>query len=133
MIRFHLLLVTVGALVLSACANTFDAQRLGLPVTVSSPVEAPPEGSHFKVTSHAVYAFWGVAQVGRPSLDKALAAQLAGAKGIANLKIKVRSRWGDVLVTVLTLGLIVPRSVTFEGIVLPSAPPTPAPPPEPTR
>jgi hypothetical protein len=130
--RLYLLMVAVGTLALSACANTFDAQRLGLPVTVSSPVEAPPEGSHFKVTSHAVYAFWGVAQIGRPSLDKALAAQLAGAKGIANLKIKVRSRWGDVLVTVLTLGLIVPRSVTFEGVILQSTPPTPPPPPAPS-
>jgi len=131
--RLNLLMVAVGTFALSACANTFDAQRLGLPVTVSSPVEAPPEGSHFRVTSHAVYAFWGAAQVGRPSLDKALASQLAGAKGVANLKIKVRSRWNDVLVTVLTLGLIVPRSVTFEGIILGSTPPAPAASPEPSR
>jgi len=129
--RLNLLMAMVGILALSACANTFDAQRLGLPVTVSSPVEAPPEGSHFRVTSHAVYAFWGIAQVGRPKLDAALASQLAGAKGIANLKIKVRSRWNDVLVTVLTAGLIVPRSVTFEGIVLQSTPPTPPPAPSP--
>jgi hypothetical protein len=33
------------------------------------------------------------------------------------LKIKARSRWSDVLITALTAGLIVPRSVTFEGIV----------------
>jgi len=52
-----------------------------------------------------------------PSLRKALAAQLGGASGIADLKIKVRSRWSDLLFTVLTAGLIVPRSVTFEGVV----------------
>jgi hypothetical protein len=33
------------------------------------------------------------------------------------VKIKVRSRWSDVLFTVLTAGLIVPRTVTYEGVV----------------
>jgi hypothetical protein len=131
--RLNLVAVTVAALALTACANTFDAQRLGLPVTVSSPAEEPPAGSHFKVTSRAVYAFWGAIQIARPKLDDALAGQLAGAKGIANLKIKVRSRWGDVLVTVLTLGLVVPRAVTFEGVVLEGPAPTPPPTPPPAR
>jgi hypothetical protein len=51
-------------------------------------------------------------------LRKALAAQLTGGSGIADLRIKVRSRWSDVLITALTAGLIVPRAVTFEGVVL---------------
>lgn len=118
MTRPFTLLGVLLALATAGCANTFDAQRLGLPVTVSSPAEAPPKGSHFKVTSRAIYVFWGAAQVARPSLDRALREQLVGAKGVANLKIKVRSRWSDVLVTVLTVGLVVPRAVTFEGIIL---------------
>jgi hypothetical protein len=36
---------------------------------------------------------------------------------VADLRIQVRSRFTDVLITGLTLGLIVPRSVTFEGVV----------------
>jgi hypothetical protein len=64
-----------------------------------------------------VYAFWGLARLKEPSLRKALAAQLAGGSGIADLKIKVRSRWTDILVTVLSAGLIVPRAVTYEGVV----------------
>jgi hypothetical protein len=43
---------------------------------------------------------------------------LGGGSGIAELRIKVRSRWSDVLVTALTAGLIVPRAVTYEGVVL---------------
>jgi hypothetical protein len=46
-----------------------------------------------------------------------LAAQLGGGSGVADLRIRVRSRWSDILITGLTLGLIVPRSVTFEGVV----------------
>jgi hypothetical protein len=97
---------------------TFDARTLGVPATLASPADQPPQGSRFSVTSHAVYALWGLAKLKQPSLRKALAAQLAGGSGIADLRIKVRSRWSDVLVTALTAGLIVPRAVTFEGVVL---------------
>jgi hypothetical protein len=100
------------------CAETFDATTLGVPVTLASPAGQQPEGARFRVTSHAVYGFWGLARIKDPSLRKALAAQLAGGSGVANLKIKVRSRWSDILVTALTGGLIVPRAVTYEGVVL---------------
>jgi hypothetical protein len=97
---------------------TFDARTLGVPVTLASPAGKPPEGSRFEVTSHAIYGLWGLAKLKEPSLRKALAAQLAGGSGVADLKIKVRSRWTDVLITALTAGLLVPRAVTFEGVVL---------------
>ena len=102
---------------LPGCSMTFDATTLGVPVTLASSADQPSQGSRFSVTSHAVYALWGLAKLKEPLLRKALAAQLAGGSGVADLKIKVRSRWSDVLITGLTLGLIVPRSVTFEGVV----------------
>lgn len=102
---------------LAGCASTFDATTLGVPATLASPAGQPPEGARFRVTSRAVYGLWGLASIKQPSLRKALAAQLAGGSGIAGLRIKVRSRWSDVLITALTAGLIVPRSVTFEGVV----------------
>jgi hypothetical protein len=101
----------------AGCAETFDATTLGVPATMAAPAEQPVEGSRFSVTSHAVYGFWGLASIKSPSLRRTLAAQLAGGSGIAGLRIKVRSRWSDVLITALTAGLIVPRSVTFQGIV----------------
>jgi hypothetical protein len=106
------------SVLLSGCAMTIDARTLGVPVTLASPAGQPSQGSRFAVTSHAVYGLWGLASIKQPSLRKALASQLAGGSGVADLKIKVRSRFGDLLVTVLTAGLIVPRSVTFEGVVL---------------
>jgi hypothetical protein len=102
---------------LSGCAETFDATTLGVPATLAAPAGQPPRGARFRVTSRAVYGLWGLATIKQPSLRKALAAQLAGGSGIANVKIKVRSRWSDVLITALTAGLIVPRAVTFEGVV----------------
>jgi hypothetical protein len=59
-----------------------------------------------------------LAKLKDPKLRKALAAQLGGGSGIADLKIKVRSRWSDILITAITAGLIVPRAVTYEGVVL---------------
>jgi hypothetical protein len=102
---------------LTGCAQTFDATTLGVPATLASPAGQPPQGDRFRVSSKAVFGIWGLVRFKEPSLRKALAAQLGGASGIADLKIKVRSRWSDLLFTVLTAGLIVPRSVTFEGVV----------------
>lgn len=106
------LLATLG------CAHTFDATTLGAPVTMATAAGQTVEGSRFRVTSRALFAFWGTLKIKEPSLRKALAAQLGGGSGIADLRIKVRSRWSDILVTALTGGLIVPRAVTFEGVVL---------------
>lgn len=112
--------VLAAALVLgtTACSLTFDATKMGVPVTMASAASAPAQGTPFKVTRHAVYALWGIAKLSEPSLKKGLEAQLVGGKGIADLRIKVRSRFGDLLITALTGGLIVPRSVTYEGVVM---------------
>jgi hypothetical protein len=102
---------------LGGCAHTFDATTLGVPAAMASPAGQGPQGDRFSVSSKSVFTFWGLLRLKEPSLRKALAAQLAGGSGVADLKIKVRSRWSDVLITGLTLGLIVPRTVTFEGVV----------------
>jgi hypothetical protein len=102
---------------LAGCAHTFDATTLGVPVTMASPAGQPAQGDRFLVSSKSVFGFWGILRFKEPSLRKALAAQLAGGSGVTNLRIRVRSRWSDVLITGLTLGLVIPRSVTFEGVV----------------
>lgn len=110
-------LVLLLACTIGGCASTFDATTLGVPATLAAPAGQPPAGDRFTVSSKAVFAFWGLAGVRHPSLRKALAAQLGGGAGVADVKIRVRSRWSDVLFTILTAGLLVPRTVTFEGVV----------------
>jgi hypothetical protein len=105
-------------MVLTGCANTFDATRLGVPATLASSAAAPVEGARFRVTRRAVYGFWGAIKFSEPSLRKALAAQLVGGNEIADVRISVRSKFGDLLITGLTLGLVVPRAVTVEGVVV---------------
>jgi hypothetical protein len=85
-------------ILLGGCAETFDAGKLGVPATLASPAGQQAEGDRFSVTSHAVYGFWGLFRLKQPSLQKALAAQLAGGQAVADVRIRSRSRWSDVLV-----------------------------------
>jgi hypothetical protein len=88
----------------------------------------PVQGTPFHVTRHPVFLLWGVIGVSRPNAEDVLAGQVGTGSRVANLRIKVRSRWPDLLVTALTLGVVTPRSVTFEGVVVPgtaaAAPPS---------
>ena len=108
------------ALTVSGCALTFDARDLGVPTSLAEPAQSPPQGTPFRVTKHPVFLLWGLAGASRPNAEDVLAGQVGTGARIANLRIKVRSRWSDLLVTVLTAGVISPRSVTFEGVVVPA-------------
>jgi hypothetical protein len=114
--RAGLLLV---ALTVSGCALTFDAAELGVPTSMAESAQAPPQGAAFRVTKHPVFFLWGLVGVARPNVEDVLAGQVGTGGRIANLRIKVRSRWPDLLVTALTAGIITPRSVTLEGVVVP--------------
>ena len=111
-------LVPFAALLLAGCATTFDTTGIGIPVTLASAAGQPPVGEPFKVNSHSVFGLWGILTFKDPSLEKALAGQLVGGKAVANVKVKARSRWNDVLITVLTAGIVIPRTITFEGVIV---------------
>ena len=110
-------LVLALALAPSGCALTLDATHLGVPVSLASSAERPDSGTRFSITKHSIYLLVGLVSVSQPNLEDVLAGQVGTGARIANLRVKVRSRWSDLLVTGLTLGLVVPRSVTFEGVV----------------
>lgn len=105
------------------CALTFDSTRLGVPVTMAGPAQAASTGTPFQVTRHPVFVVWGAFTVTAPRLEDVIAGQVGAGAGVANLRIRVRARWSDLLMTVLTAGLFSPRTVTFEGVVLPPANP----------
>ena len=108
-----------AALVLfvSGCAQTFDATTLGVPAALASDAGQQPTGEAFSVTTHSVHGFWGLMKFRSPSVERALAGQLLDGQAISNVRIKVRSSITDVIFTILTAGLVVPRSVTVEGVV----------------
>lgn len=101
---------------------TFSAGSLGVPATMSTAAGQAVAGDTFHVTTRALHLFWGAYPARVPSLQNALAGQLVGDAAVQNLRIRVRRRWSDVLVTVLTAGLLVPSSVTFDGVVTRGSP-----------
>ncbi len=113
-------MLPIAALLLAGCVQNIDATRIGVPVTLASAAGTPmpPGGERFTVTGKAVYAMWGITEISSPALHHTLAGQLVGGKALVDVKIKVRSRWSDVLITIVTVGIIVPRTVTAEGIVV---------------
>ena len=102
----------------SGCAHTFDASTLGVEATMASPVSAPAQGEAFVVNKKAMFFFWGAVRGGQPSLQDALASQVTSVERVAAVRVKVRSTFSDVLLTILTAGLVIPRSVTYEGVVV---------------
>lgn len=113
-------LLPLAAILVGGCVQNIDATHIGVPVTLASAAgtAVPPGGEPFTVTGKAVYAMWGITQISSPALHHTLAGQLVGGKALVDVKIKVRSKLTDVLVTILTVGIIVPRTVTASGIVV---------------
>jgi hypothetical protein len=103
---------------LTGCVQTFDGSRLGVPVTMAGAPGEVPQGTAFTANTHSVHAFWGLVPLARADLQKAIARELVGGQQIAQLKIKVHSSWSDILLTVLTAGLVAPRTVTYQGVVV---------------
>ncbi len=103
----------VGA---SGCAMSFDSTHLGVPVTMAS-AATNTTTTPFHVNRHPVFIGWGLITAAMPNLEDVLAGQVGNGAGVTNLKIRVRARWSDLLITGLTFGLFSPRTVTFEGTV----------------
>lgn len=101
----------------SGCSLTFDSSHLGVPVTMASAAQTSAGGTPFRVTRHPVFIAWGTFTAAGPNLEDVLAGQVANGTGVSNLRIHVRARWSDLLITGLTAGLFSPRTVTFEGVV----------------
>jgi len=113
-------LLPLAAVLVGGCVQNIDATHIGVPVTLASAAGTPmpPGGEPFSVTGKAVYAMWGITAISGPNLHQTLAGQLVGGKALVDVKIKVRSRLTDVLITMVTVGIIVPRTVTASGIVV---------------
>lgn len=111
-------LALIAALpVMAGCAMQYSARSLGVPVTMAEPLAQPVPGDSFSVTLHTLHFFWGLAPGRMPSLQQALAGQLGTGGGVHSLTIRSRKRLSDVIFTVVTVGLISPTSVTFQGVV----------------
>ena len=110
--------LAVAFLATAGCAQTFDATTLGVPATLASANATTPVGTAFAVRAKALWAGWGIVPVSAPDLRKILAAELVGGRSIANVRIRTHTSILDGIITIGTAGLLVPRSVSYEGVVV---------------
>lgn len=116
------LLVPAACVMLAGCVLHYDTRSLGVPVTMAAPAGTAVAGDTFAVTSHAVWLFWGLTPAKAPSLQETLAGQLGAGAAVQNLAVHSRARWSDVLLSVLTLGIVSTNTVTFSGVVTRTGP-----------
>ena len=114
------------ALALSAgaagCALTLDATSLGVPASMASRAQQPAVGDTFNIHTRMTYFLWGAIPGQAPNLERTLAGQLGGGRAVQDLRIRVSHGWSDILITVLTVGLVDPVTVRFQGVITGSAP-----------
>jgi protein-S-isoprenylcysteine O-methyltransferase Ste14 len=110
--------LAAALLATAACSYTLDATGLGVPATLAERGSAQPQGTPFSVTRHPIYLLWGAFAAGSINLEDALAGQVTPGTSLANVRVRVRSTIFDVLVSAITIGLIAPRTVTIEGVVV---------------
>ncbi len=106
----------------SGCAMNFDARALGVTATMASPASQTLPGDTFAVTTRAIHILWGLYAVKNPELRSVLAGQVTGNQSVANLRIAVRKTLPDLIVTVLTVGIVSPTAITYQGVVIPGGP-----------
>jgi hypothetical protein len=101
---------------------TFDATSLGVPASLASSAAQPAVGDTFNVRTKAVYLFWGLYASQEPSVLRVLEGQVAGGRAVQDLRVHVARRWSDILITVLTAGVVSPVTVSFRGVIVPGSP-----------
>ncbi len=112
----------VFSVAVTGCVMTFDATSLGVPASMAAPATQPAVGDTFNIRSHAWYLFWGLFPSSEPSLERTLEGQLAGGRSVQNLRIHVYRRFTDILITVVSAGIVDPVSVSFEGVITARSP-----------
>ncbi len=118
----RLALAAALAVAAGGCAINFDARALGVAATMAAPASQTVQGDTFAVTSRAIHILWGIYAVKMPNLRSVLAGQVTGNQSVANLRISVRKTLPDLIVTVLTAGIVTPTAITYEGVVVPGGP-----------
>ena len=117
----RVILVALGATLGNGCALEFNSHSLGVPVSMS-PASGTATSDTFNVTLHAMHIFWGLAPIKEPALQPVLAGQLGTGGSVADLTIRARKRWSDVVITAFTLGFISPTTVTYRGTIVRGSP-----------
>lgn len=110
----------LSAMLLAGCYNL----RISLPEGVDSTERfalSTLKGAnldHFSETQGTTYLFWGIVSPAPVDPEQVLAPYLRGGSRISNLTISSHHSFTDALVMFLTLGIVDPLTIRYEGDVV---------------
>ncbi len=102
-------------IIFAGCATLPLDSNLDKPVSMSEMKDT--QGKTFVSNNKAVWLFWGLTPLSLPTIDGVVLPQVSGHAGVQNLKITTESGFVDHVVTILTQGIIMMRTVRIEGEV----------------
>ena len=105
-------------LLVTGCAQNFDARGVAVPVTMASHGIDSVSGTPFSVRTRTSYMFWGLWSIDPPNLDRVLAGQLINGSEIRNVRIRSKYRLLDLFLTAITVGVYSQKSVTYDGVIV---------------
>ena len=102
-------------IIFAGCATLPLDSNLDKPVDMTDGKNA--QVRTFVSNNKAVWIFWGLAPLSLPTVDGVVLPQVSGHAGVQNLKITTESGFVDHVVTILTQGILMMRTVRIEGEV----------------
>ncbi len=107
--------VLMFIVVFVGCATLPMESNIDKPVSMTEVKDE--KASVFVSNQKALWLFWGAFPVSLPTVDGVLAPQVSGHTGVQNLKVTTESGFIDLVVTILTDGILTMRTVTIQGEV----------------
>ncbi len=102
-------------IVVAGCATLPMESNIDKPVNMTKVKDE--KASVFVSNQKALWLFWGAFPISLPTVDGVLAPQVSGHTGVQNLKVTTESGFLDLVVTALTQGILMMRTVTIQGEV----------------
>lgn len=95
------------------CATIPMESNLEKPVSMTNMKGTPAQT--FESESKAIWLFWGLVPLSVPTIDQVAGPEAADHAGVQNLKITTEDDALDVIVWILTNGILTMRTITIEG------------------
>ena len=108
-------IVLVLAVVFVGCATLPMESNVGKPIHMEKVTDNPVKS--FSTSNKALWLFWGAIPISIPKLDSIVLPEMGNHSGVQNLKITTESDGLDVIVSIVTDGVLTMRTIMIEGEV----------------
>lgn len=117
---FILTLCVSCLLLLSSCYQlTAHVETTDKPILLNRNIQyANAPKSNFVSQGSQIYLFWGLVGNDNTAIQDKLLEQLGPHQALQNVKVSTENSFGDMFISVITLGIVTPRSFTLTGEIV---------------